>query len=111
MPDVVNLPNIAGQLGRALGLGYTIDGFGNVSSFGGGLLMTAITLAMFLLPLLFICNKWRMETTYPTLITGFLVLGFSTYAYALPIWILLMEVLLVSLLLANTMRNFVSKGG
>jgi hypothetical protein len=101
MPDVVNLPNIATQLGAALGIG----------DFGGGLLMTSITLALFLLPMLMVCNKWKMDSTWPTMITGFLVLAFSIYAYALPVWILLMEVLLVALFLANTMRNFVSKGG
>lgn len=101
MPDVVNLPNIATQLGAALGVG----------DFGGGLLMTGITMALFIFPILMLCNKYRMDSTWPTMITGFIVLGFSIYAYSLPVWILLMEVLLVAIILANTMRNFVSKGG
>lgn len=98
MSDVVDLPSMASQLGAAL----------NVGDFGGGLLMTGITMAFFLFPILFFCNTKRMDPTLPALITGFVILSFSIYAYALPVWVLVMEVLLAALLLANKIRSLIS---
>jgi hypothetical protein len=101
MPDIVNLPNIATQLGAALGIG----------TFGGQVLMGFIFMALFLFPTLFICNKSNMNPTLPALIVGLATLCAAVPLFGFPSWVLLLLFLLVGGLWAGISRDWLSGRG
>ena len=102
MPDVVDMPGIATQLGAALGIG----------PIGGAILMGFIFMMLFLLPTLFFCNKYKMGSTYPTVIVGIGSLIASIPLFNFPSWIVLIIGLIVAFLFAGSIRDMLTgKGG
>ena len=99
--DVVNLPNIATQLGSSLGIG----------SIGGSLLMSFIFMFMFLIPTFYLCNKRNMDTTLPTLFVGGGTLIASVLMFGCPAWVVILIMLLTGALWAGMTRNWLSGRG
>lgn len=102
MPDVVSLPGIAEQLGLALGM----------PTGTGPILMGFIFMMLFLLPTLFFCNKYKMNSTYPTIIVGIGTLIAAIPMFTFPSWIVLIIGLITAFLFAGSVRDTLTgKGG
>jgi hypothetical protein len=99
--DVVNLPELATQLGSALG----------ITAVGGQILMSFLFMAMFLLPTLYFCNRSHMDSTMPTVFVGGGTLIASVIMFSTPSWIIVLLMLMVGALWAGIARNWLSGRG
>jgi len=79
--------------------------------FAAQLLASSIVLALFLLPTVFACSKFSKDVTIPALLVGFGALGFCIAMGWLPYWFLLVLALVVALLFAGSMRDWIGGKG
>ena len=103
--DEVDLTSLPEMLTDALGLPDTAD------YFAGKLLTTTIMLSLFMIPTLFACNKFRREPLLPSIFVGMLVFGFCIAMGWLDYWFLLIICLIVALMFAGKMRDWVGGRG
>lgn len=97
--DVVSLPNLAHQLGVALGTSDTVGGF----------IATFIFLGLMVIPTLYLTKGRNLILP---LIEGIAVIIMGSFLLWIPPWIPLMFVLLLAALLASGFRDWLSgKGG
>lgn len=94
-PDVVDVSEFPQRLADAMGL----------QLIAGQLLASALVLALFLLPTLLLTNKYNSQSM-AVLLMGISVMGFLIAATWLPYWFLLIIVLIVAMMYAGKMRDF-----
>jgi len=75
----------------------------NISTFAGGLLASVILSFMFLLPI-----AVYSKNIYTVIIIGWLCMGFCVAVGWLDIWFLLVASLMVGLMFASKMRDFIT---
>jgi len=78
--------------------------------FAAELLASSIIVALFVLPTVFACSKFKKDVTIPTLVVGIGALGFCIAMGWLPYWFLLVLCLLVALIFAGGMRGWIGGG-
>lgn len=103
--EEVDLTSLPQMLTEALGLPDTAD------YFAGKLLTTTIMLCLFMVPTLFACNKFGKEPLLPSIFVGMLVFGFCIAMDWLDYWFLLIICLVVALMFAGKMRDWVGGRG
>jgi len=103
--EEVDLTSLPQMLTEALGLPDTAD------YFAGKLLTTALMLSLFMIPTLFACNKFRREPLLPSIFVGMLVFGFCIAMDWLDYWFLLIICLVVALMFAGKMREWIGGRG
>lgn len=100
--QMLNLPEM---LTDRLGLPDTAD------YFAGKLLASTIFLSLFMVPTLFACNKFNKEPLLPTVFVGILSFGFCIAIGWLEYWFLLIVCLIVALMFAGRMRDWIGGRG
>lgn len=92
--DIMQVPE---RLSNALG----------IPLIASQLFVSGIFLVMFLLP----CAIWSKDNVIPSLIVGFVVLGFLIVIDWIPYWIMLIVAMIVALMYAGKMRDFITGSG
>jgi len=96
----VDLQSIPTQLAEALG----------IPTFGGQILISGITMLMFLLPICLLTRKGR-GSWIPEVAVTFVIMGFCIAIDWLPYWFLLITCMLVALMFSGTMRDLITGKG
>lgn len=105
MPEgVVSLSNLPAQLAIALGF----DSTSAIGLFAGQVCATLIFTCFFLFPTLFLSSKFKRDALLPSVVVGFMGLIFGVIAFALPYWILLIMAMLIGLMFAGGMRDWIT---
>ena len=91
--DVVNLPDFPQKLADALGMPDNL--------FAGKLLASSIVLALFLLPTVFACSKFRKDVNLPSLFMGLTSLSFCVALTWLPVWIFVLLCFLIAVMFGD----------
>lgn len=99
-PDDVNLLDLPEQLGERLG----------VSTFAGGLIASAILFMITVLPIAMITRR-RNTGFIAELVVGFVVMGVCIAINWLPYWFILIFSMIVALMFAGRMREFITGRG
>lgn len=94
-PDTVDISEFPQRVADAMGL----------SLIAGQLLASSLVLCLFLFPVMLLMNK-RHNQSVAVLIVGISVMGFLIAATWLPYWFLLIIVLIVAMMYAGKMRDF-----
>ena len=98
--DQVSLPNLPAKLEEAFGIT-------DATHLTGGILASLIFLTLFGLPIAFMTRKSGATMIY-LLFVGFGVVGFSIAMSWLPIYFILFEGLIVALMFAGGIRDWIS---
>lgn len=96
----VNLLDVDNYLGDALGVG----------TFAGGIFASIIFMMVCILPTALISRKTKVGFI-PELVMGFISMGACIAVGWLPYWFLLIFSILIALLFASGMRNFITGSG
>lgn len=102
--EEVNMLDLPEMLSDALGLPDTAD------YFAGKILATVIILSLFMVPTLFACNRFEKEALLPSIFVGLLAFGFCIAIGWLDYWFLLVICLIVGLMFAGRMRDWIGGG-
>jgi len=96
----INLQNIPTQLADALG----------IPAFAGQILVSGITMLMFLLPLCLLTRKGR-GSWIPEVAVTFIIMGFCIAIGWLDYWFLLIIGMFTALMFSGTMRDLITGKG
>jgi len=107
MTGEVSFQNLPGQIATALGFDPTTT----YGSLVGSVFATMILMLLFVSPVLFLSAKFKRDALLPSLMMGFLSLILGVTAFALPYWILLIVAMIVGLLFAGSMREWLTGRG
>ena len=97
----VNIQDVPQRLGNALGISDP-----GTAGFVGGLLASAILMFTFILPVALYSKSFL-----PSMLVGFLLMGTCIGLGWLPYWFLLIIVMLVALMFAGNMRDWITGKG
>jgi len=96
----VDLQSIPTQLAEALG----------IPTFAGEILISGITMLMFLLPICLLTRKGR-GSWIPEVAVTFVIMGFCIAIEWLPYWFLVVIGMFVALMFSGTMRDLITGKG
>lgn len=97
--DAVNLAEFPDRLSEML----------TIPQFASEILASSIVLALFILPTVFACSKFKKDVVIPTLFVGILALSFCIALTWLPVWIFVALCFILALLFSDKITGVFGK--